>query len=116
MWIWIIIIISSIWVYLDAKNLGMGKRLKYTIEDLNRMDKAEAEFDVDVSKKSETGPLGWAFASLLIWIIAFPAYLYSRYKFKQKIKVSSEKICPFCAEKIKAAAIVCKHCGKSVGK
>lgn len=27
---------------------------------------------------------------------------------------NSAKVCPFCAEKIKAAAIVCKHCGRDL--
>ena len=33
------------------------------------------------------------------------------------IKESREqkKVCPFCAEKIKKIAVVCKHCGKEVG-
>jgi len=28
--------------------------------------------------------------------------------------LSPERTCPFCAETIKAAAIVCKHCGRDV--
>ena len=28
--------------------------------------------------------------------------------------MADEKACPFCAETIKAAAIVCKHCGRNV--
>ena len=31
-----------------------------------------------------------------------------------EVEPQSLKICPFCAEEIKAAAIVCKHCGKDV--
>lgn len=27
---------------------------------------------------------------------------------------SDEKVCPFCAETIKAAAVVCKHCGRDI--
>lgn len=29
-------------------------------------------------------------------------------------QMSDEKACPFCAEPIKAAAIICKHCGRNV--
>jgi predicted amidophosphoribosyltransferase len=30
--------------------------------------------------------------------------------------MSETKNCPFCAEAIKAEAIICKHCGKEVNK
>lgn len=112
MWIWAIVIVSSIWVYFDARNLGIGAKPKPTIEDLNRED--EAEFGVDDSKSSGMGPFGWALVSLLLWIVGFPAYLYARHKFKKKLIESSEKTCPFCAEKIKTAAVVCKHCGREL--
>lgn len=28
---------------------------------------------------------------------------------------SQTKLCPFCAEEIKSAAVVCKHCGREIG-
>jgi len=55
---WLIVIVSSIWVYFDAKSIGARKDLVPGFFNL--------------------GPVGWALCSLLIWIIAFPAYLIKR--------------------------------------
>ncbi len=32
----------------------------------------------------------------------------------EEIIQDDEKVCPFCAEKIKKAAVVCKHCKKEI--
>lgn len=61
--VWIVVIVSSIWVYFDARSIGARKDLVPGFFNL--------------------GPLGWALCCLLIWIIAFPAYLIKRDTIKQ---------------------------------
>ena len=62
MWLVLIVVASAIWVVIDAKNIGVKEGV--------------------VSGLGNMGPWGWFFATLLLWIIAFPMYLYYRGKFK----------------------------------
>lgn len=55
---WIIVIASAIWVYFDARSIGVHKNL--------------------VSGFWNLGPFGWSVATLLLWIVGFPAYLIKR--------------------------------------
>jgi len=61
--VWLVIIGTSIWVYFDSKSIGVKKGLNPGFLDL--------------------GPIGWMLATLLLWIIAFPAYLGTRGKLKK---------------------------------
>ena len=63
MYFLLIVIGSSIWVYFDAKAIGVRKGLITGLTDM--------------------GPGGWFFVSLLLWIVGFPAYLATRGKYKK---------------------------------
>lgn len=58
----IIVVGTSLWVFFDASAIGVKKG--------------------QVTGLANMGPIGWLFASLLLWIIAFPLYLANRGKFK----------------------------------
>ena len=55
------IIISSIWVFVDAQKIGVKKG--------------------QIKGVCDMGPAMWLLVSLLLWIIAFPAYLIKRPEF-----------------------------------
>ncbi len=59
--IWGVIIISSIWVFVDAKKIGVKKGQIKGVADL--------------------GPGTWLIVCLFLWIIAFPMYLIKRPEF-----------------------------------
>ena len=59
----IIVIGSSIWVYSDAKSIGVKKGQLKGVCDM--------------------GPVGWFWACLGIWIVGFPMYLSSRAEMKR---------------------------------
>ena len=61
--LWFIVILSAVWVYFDAQNIGIRKGLVDGFWNL--------------------GPLGWALATLLLWIVGFPAYLIKRGSLKK---------------------------------
>lgn len=62
----VIVVGTSIWMLVDAKNIGVRKGLVS-------------------SKLFDMGPVGWFFAGLLIWIVAFPCYLVKRAAYKQAV-------------------------------
>jgi hypothetical protein len=59
----VIPIVTSIWVYFDAKHIGVRK--------------GQAKGILDMS------PLGWSICCLGIWIIAFPLYVGMRGEFNR---------------------------------
>ena len=61
--IWLVVIGTAIWVYFDAKSIGVKKG--------------------QVTGLANMGPGGWFFVTLLLWIVGFPAWLAMRGKFKK---------------------------------
>lgn len=60
---WIVVVVSAIWVLIDAKKIGVRKGLVTGIGNM--------------------GPWSWFVVVLLLWIIGFPLYLFYRGKFKE---------------------------------
>ena len=58
-----IILGTSIWVFFDARAIGVKRG--------------------QVKGLANMGPLGWLLGCLLLWIIAFPLYLAKRNEFKR---------------------------------
>lgn len=65
----IVIVATSIWVFVDAKSIGAKKGLQKGLFDL--------------------GPFGWFTTTLLLWIVGFPVYLAKRNDIK---KLASQAI------------------------
>lgn len=61
---------SAIWVFFDAKSIGVKKGQLTGLVNLS--------------------PFGWFLVTLLIWIIGFPAYLANRGKLKEINKYKME--------------------------
>ena len=68
--VWIIVIVTSIGVFVDATNLGVRKGL------------IDGFFDMS--------PIMWALCCLLLWIVAFPAYLITRPRYVQALRHGEE--------------------------
>jgi len=62
-YILLLVVVTSIWVFVDAKKIGVKKGQVKGLADL--------------------GPAGWLFACLLLWIVAFPLYLIKRPELKR---------------------------------
>lgn len=63
---WLIVLGSAIWVLIDAKNIGVKKGV--------------------ITGMGNMGPWAWFFGCLLLWIIAFPLYLFKRGEFKMALQ------------------------------
>ena len=59
----VIVIITSLWVLIDAKAIGVKKG--------------------QITGMGNLGPWGWFFACLLLWIVSFPFYIAKRSEFKR---------------------------------
>lgn len=70
MFMWLIVLGSSIWVLIDAKSIGVRKGV---ITGLGNM-----------------GPWAWFFGCLLLWIVGFPLYLIKRGDFKRALQDSPQ--------------------------
>jgi hypothetical protein len=79
MLILLIVIGTSIWVYFDAKSIGVKKS----------GEKAQTG-----KVQTDMGPVGWAICCLLLWIIAFPLYLFKRPGFKKRFQPASASAPP----------------------
>ena len=111
----LIVIGTSIWVLIDASNIGARTGLVKGIAD--------------------AGPFTWFIGCLLLWIVVFPMYLAKRGSIKTAAQLSQPaqpaahqyappplpaiapanlKACPFCAEPVRKEAIKCKHCGSEL--
>jgi len=61
--VWIIVIVTSIWVLVDAKAIGVKKD--------------------QIQGMGNLGPEGWFVVCLLLWIVGFPFYLAKRGEYKR---------------------------------
>jgi hypothetical protein len=63
MYIWLIVIGTSIWVFFDANKIGVKKG--------------------QLKGVCNMGPGGWLITCLFLWIIGFPVYLIKRPELKR---------------------------------
>lgn len=93
---YLVILCSSIWVFIDAKNIGVKKGL--------------------VTGMADMGPVMWLVGCLLLWIVAFPLYLIKRPDFIKAANSSAKEsvgmvFCRGCGKEIHSSAQTCPHCG-----
>lgn len=92
--IWIAVLISGVWVYVDAKQIGVRKRLIPGFFDL--------------------GPGGWCACTILLWIVFFPAYLIKRGALRTAaVSATNSRISSGSAEEGKFVTAAAKASGSS---
>lgn len=84
---------TSIWVYFDAKTIGVRKGQLSGFVDMGRW--------------------GWFLACLLIWIVGFPLYLSKRdvYRRINAGEGGTAGKCPDCGHEMPAGGEICLTCG-----
>jgi hypothetical protein len=61
---YLVVLASSLWVFRDARRLGISRRTGSGFLNM--------------------GPLSWFLSCLLLWAVAFPAYLLTRRRYKRE--------------------------------
>jgi len=67
---------------------------------------------LDTKARGATQPALWAIGAVLLAIVVVPVWLIKRGP-KSDAAVGMKR-CPFCAEAVQGAAIVCKHCARDI--
>jgi predicted lysophospholipase L1 biosynthesis ABC-type transport system permease subunit len=80
------IVVCAAWVFLDARWLDW-QHTSYSLR-----------------------PWMWALATLALWIVIFPVYLFAR----RAADTPTSKRCPHCMERVHRDALVCPHCQRAV--
>jgi len=79
---------------------------------------ALSEYDLrEYVASPEAGIMKWRVSFFILLTIPIWSYWIIKplnYWIKNLNKVNQKQICPFCSEKIKLSAIVCKHCGRDI--
>ena len=84
--VWAIVIGTSIWVWIDASQIGARRGLASGILGM--------------------GPLGWFLLTILLWIVGFPAYLLMRDRIRAAAQASPQPpgLQPYAAPDPRTAA------------
>src|SRR5690242_9215362 len=96
----LVVLGTSIWVLIDAKQIGVRSGL---IKGIGGM-----------------GPWGWFFACLLLWIVGFPLYLVKRNELRRAALgvtagAGGMVFCRGCGKQIHSSAPTCPQCGAPQG-
>ena len=69
-----------------------------------------------IANNKNRNAAGWALATFLLspLLIIIILVLSKKEGSPESLAAQGSKKCPFCAEEIKAEAVVCKHCGKDL--
>jgi hypothetical protein len=69
-----------------------------------------------IASNKNRSAVGWAIATFLLspLLIIIILVLSKKEGSPENLATRGSKKCPFCAEEIKAEAVVCKHCGKDL--
>jgi hypothetical protein len=73
----LLVVLSSIWVLIDARKIGVRRGLLPGLGD--------------------TGPLAWSMLTLFVWIVGFPLYLIYRGKYKAAVAAQATHAGPVLA-------------------